>query len=95
MCHCDLCTEWGDLGCFGHMLQLCVKPALELLSVSKTVAKCRKIIGHLKHSSTVTAEMRKRQKSLGVSEHELIQDVPTRWIIQHRLCWREIPSSIA
>ncbi|XP_053387152.1 E3 SUMO-protein ligase ZBED1-like [Mercenaria mercenaria] len=74
-----ICDEWSDLGCFGHTLQLCIKPALELQSVSKTVAKCRKLVGHFKHSTTLTAEMRKRQVTLGAPEHELQQDVVTRW----------------
>ena len=40
-CAGNLCEEWTDLGCFGHTLQLCVKPALELPTVSKTVARSR------------------------------------------------------
>ena len=78
-CAGDKCTEWGDLGCFAHTLQLCIKPVLELPTVSKTVAKCRKLVGHFKHSTTLTAEMRKRQKMLSVPEHVLVQDVATRW----------------
>ena len=58
--------------------------------MSKVVSKCRKLVGHFKHSTTVTAEMRKRQKMLGLKEHELIQDVPTRWnstqLMLERLC---------
>lgn len=78
-CAGDKCEDWTDLGCFAHTLQLCIKPVLELPSVSKTVARCRKLVGHFKHSTTVTAEMRKRQKLLGEPEHELVQDVVTRW----------------
>lgn len=75
----EKCEDWGDLGCFAHTLQLCIKPALELQSVNKTIGKCRKLVGHFKHSTTVTAEMRKRQILLGEKQHALIQDVPTRW----------------
>ncbi|XP_060605586.1 zinc finger BED domain-containing protein 4-like [Ruditapes philippinarum] len=86
----EKCEDWGDVGCFGHTLQLCVKPALELPNVSKIVAKSRKLVGHFKHSTTLTAEMRNRQKVFKVPEHELIQDVPTRWNSTHlmleRLC---------
>ena len=77
-CAGELFEEWSDLGCVGHTLQLCVKPALELPSVTKVVANCRKLVGHFKHSTTLTAEMRARQKLLTVPEHELIQDIPTR-----------------
>ncbi|XP_060569040.1 E3 SUMO-protein ligase ZBED1-like [Ruditapes philippinarum] len=86
----EKCEDWGDVGCFGHTLQLCVKPALELPNVSKIVAKSRKLVGYFKHSTTLTAEMRNRQKVFKVPEHELIQDVPTRWNSTHlmleRLC---------
>ena len=75
----SMCEDWDDLSCFGHTLQLCIKPSLELPSVSKLVSKCRKLVGHFKHSTTITAEMGKRQKMLNVPEHQLIQDVPTRW----------------
>ena len=47
----DKCEDWGDIGCFGHTLQLCVKPALELQNVSKIVSKCRKLVGHFKHAT--------------------------------------------
>ena len=75
----SVCEDWDDLSCFGHTLQLCIKPSLELPSVSKLVSKCRKLVGHFKHSTTITAEIGKRQKMLNVPEHQLIQDVPTRW----------------
>ncbi|CAG2202961.1 unnamed protein product [Mytilus edulis] len=78
-CAGNKCLEWGDFGCFGHTLQLCIKPVFELASVAKLIQKCRKLVGHFKHSTTVTAEMRNRQKLLGVPEHELVQDVVTRW----------------
>ena len=78
-CAGNMCDEWGDLGCFGHTLQLCLKPAMELTAVSKVVAKCRKLVGHFKHSTTLTAEMGVRQKAMAVPQHSLVQDVPTRW----------------
>ena len=58
---------------------MCLKPALELPKVAQVVSRCRKLVGHFKHSTTLTAEMGRRQKSMGVKEHALIQDVPTRW----------------
>jgi hypothetical protein len=39
----------------------------------------QKLVENFKHSTTVTAEMRKRQTLLNVPEHELVQDVVTRW----------------
>ena len=73
------CPEWDDLNYFGHTSQLCIKPSLEIPAVSKLIARARKLVGHFKHSTTVMAEMRKRQKLFGLPQHELIQDVATRW----------------
>ena len=81
---------WSDLGCFGHTLQLCIKPGLEQQSVSKMVSKARKLVGHFKHSTTLTAELEKRQVLLKVPKHKLISDVSTRWnstyLMLDRLC---------
>jgi len=65
-CAGNMCDEWGNLGCFGHTLQLCLKPAMELTAVSKMAAKCRKLVGHFKHSTTLTAEMGVCQKAMAV-----------------------------
>ena len=36
--------------CTGHSLQLCVKSALSDSDIEDVVCKCRKIVGHFKHS---------------------------------------------
>ncbi|XP_052806300.1 E3 SUMO-protein ligase ZBED1-like [Mya arenaria] len=79
-----LCPEWGDHSCFAHTLQLCIKPFLELPSVSKVLSKCRKLVGHFKHSTTLNAELHRRQERMQKEGEKqptlaLIQDVPTRW----------------
>ena len=86
----EKCPEWDDLNCFEHTMQLCIKPSLEIPAVSKLIARARKLVGHFKHSTTVMAEMRKRQKLFELPQHELIQDVATRWnssqMMLERLC---------
>jgi len=67
-----LCDEWEDLPCFAHTLQLCIKPALVIDKVEQTVARCRKLVGHFRHSTTLTAEMRSRRAVMGLPDHELI-----------------------
>ncbi|XP_062586859.1 E3 SUMO-protein ligase ZBED1-like [Saccostrea cucullata] len=75
----ELSPEWEDLSCFGNTLQLVIKPALDLPNIAKIIGKCRKLVGHFKHSTTLAAELSKRQKLLGIPVQDLIQDVPTRW----------------
>ncbi|RXN07812.1 zinc finger BED domain-containing 1-like protein [Labeo rohita] len=44
-----------------------------------TLAKCRKIVGHFKHSPSNTEELHKEQTQLEQDKESLIQDVSTRW----------------
>lgn len=67
-------------GCFAHSLQLVVHDGiLSQRYVSDIIAACRKIVGHFKHSSTATSRLHEYQKQLNVADHQLIQDVTTRW----------------
>ena len=36
-------------------------------------------MGHFKHSTTLTAPLKQRQKALDLPQHTLVQDVATRW----------------
>ena len=44
-----------------------------------TLAVCRKIVGHFKHSSTAYSRFNTIQQNLGLLQHQLQQDVSTRW----------------
>lgn len=63
--------------CFAHSLQLCVRKGLDI--VKDLTERCRKLVGHFKHSPLATASFESFQKRLDLPEHRLIQDVPTRW----------------
>jgi hypothetical protein len=76
----NMCKDWGDLRCFAHTVQLSMKPAFLVPEVCDLVSKCRKLVGHFKHSSTITAEFTDRQKSMdNLPKRSLVQDVVTRW----------------
>lgn len=89
-----MCPDWSDSSCFAHTLQLCIKPVLELPAASKVLGKCRKLVGHFKHSTTLTAELHKRQElqhrdsQRKEQTYALIQDVPTRWSSTQQMCAR-------
>ena len=68
------------VSCVIHTLQLVVKDSIFIQkSVTDILARCRKIVGHFKHSSLATGYLLSIQKQLGLAEHKLIQDEPTRW----------------
>ena len=69
-----------SLGCFAHTLQLIVHDGvLSQRAVQDTLAICRKIVGHFKHSSTAYGRLHAIQNSLGLPQCRLQQDVSTRW----------------
>jgi len=68
------------LGCFAHTLQLVVHDGvLSQRVVMDTLAVCRKIVGHFKHSSTAYSRLNTIQQNLGLPQHRLQPDVSTRW----------------
>lgn len=60
-------------GCFAHSLILSQRAVTDIL------ARCRKIVGHFRHSCLAYSRLRKIQENLGLPGHRLVQDEPTRW----------------
>ncbi|KAJ8375317.1 hypothetical protein SKAU_G00058970 [Synaphobranchus kaupii] len=65
--------------CAAHMLQRTITVCLEDSSFDTALAKCRKIVGHFKHSPASTEELHQQQTALGQAREPLVQDVSTRW----------------
>ena len=68
------------VSCTIHTLQLVVKDSILVQrSVKDMLARCRKIVGHFKHSSLAIGHLHSIQNQLSLAKHKLIQDEPTRW----------------
>ncbi|XP_038141170.1 E3 SUMO-protein ligase ZBED1-like [Cyprinodon tularosa] len=65
--------------CIAHMVQRTITVCLSDSGFTATLARCRKIVGHFKHSPSNTEELHNEQTQLGQDNEPLIQDVPTRW----------------
>ena len=65
--------------CVAHILQRTITVSLADSGFTNVLAKCRKIVGHFKHSPANTAELHQEQTRLGQEKEPLIQDVSTRW----------------
>ncbi|KAL7406448.1 hypothetical protein ABVT39_019801 [Epinephelus coioides] len=63
--------------CAAHMLQRTITVCLEDSSFDTALAKCRKIVGHFKHSPASTEELHQQQTALGQAREPLVQDVST------------------
>ena len=67
------------LPCVAHVVQRSIVMSLRESDFNDALAKCRKVVGHFKHSPANLAELNVQQASLGQVQEQLVQDVPTRW----------------
>jgi len=65
--------------CMAHILQRSITVSLADSRFVNALSKCRKIVGHFKHSPANALELEAQQATLGQQKEPLIQDVPTRW----------------
>ena len=73
-------TGYSALPCFLHTLQLVIQDVLfEQQTIKNTISIIKKIVGHFSHSSLACSKLNDLQKKHQLPEHNLIQDVPTRW----------------
>ncbi|KAI7790272.1 putative zinc finger BED domain-containing protein 1-like [Triplophysa rosa] len=70
---------YEHMPCIAHMLQRSINVSLSTSGFANVLAKCRKIVGHFRHSAANTMELQAQQAALGQQQEPLIQDVPTRW----------------
>ena len=71
--------KWPHLGCMGHTLNLSVVKAFSFGSVSKLLAKCKKIVGYFKRSTTAMRSLQEQQQTLNLPQTALISDCETHW----------------
>ncbi|KAG0444628.1 hypothetical protein HPB47_013578 [Ixodes persulcatus] len=82
-------SNWSGLLCFAHTLQLCISDAKrEVASFSHLCAKARSIVGRYKRSARARARLMDIQKDMHMAQHEVIQDVPTRWNSEYAMMER-------
>jgi len=69
-------TGFAHISCLAHCLQLSILHGFQVTDTEELFVKCRKIIGHFKHSPINTIEL---QNCIDSPLFRLQQDVPTRW----------------
>ena len=69
-------TGFSHISCLAHSLQLNILHGFKAADTEVLLVKCRKFIGHFKHSPVNTTELQNRSDS---PIRKLQQDVPTRW----------------
>lgn len=74
--------EWLEMQgvrCAGHTLQLCINAALKQEPICRAVAAARHLVTHFKKGHKAKTGLKQKQEQQNVPQHELIQDVSTRW----------------
>ena len=71
--------SYEHMPCIAHILQRSITVSLADSGFVNALSKCRKIVGHFKHSPANTAELNAEQENLMQVQQPLIQDVPTCW----------------
>lgn len=71
--------SFEHMPCVAHIIQRVITVSFCDSEFDGALAKCRKIVGHFKHSPANTAELKVQQASHGQEEESLVQDVATRW----------------
>lgn len=69
-------SGFPHIPCIAHTMQLSILYGFKAADTEILFGKCRKIVGHFKHSAANTTELQNCSESL---LYKLQQDVPTRW----------------
>lgn len=72
-------TPFLNTNCMAHIIQRGITASLKAAGMDDLLSRCRKIVGHFKHSALQTARLEKAAQDLQISNFCLIQDVATRW----------------
>ncbi len=88
-------SGWPHFGCVAHTLQLSIKSGLDIPVISRLMSASRKLVGHFKHSVVAMTALREKQIQLGIKQHNLFQDVVTRWnstyfMLKQTLCEQRV-----
>ncbi len=72
-------SDCNWIPCFGHNLDLAVHKDLNVDHVSNTLSRLRRTVSAFSRSAKLTRLLKSKQADLGVPQHKLIHDEPTRW----------------
>ncbi|XP_018574457.1 zinc finger BED domain-containing protein 4-like [Anoplophora glabripennis] len=73
-------AEYNSARCFIHSFQRVVTESLKIQSeVMDMIAKGRRLVTHFNHSGLAQEKLLVIQKELSLPEHQLVQDINTRW----------------
>ncbi|KAF2883571.1 hypothetical protein ILUMI_22635 [Ignelater luminosus] len=73
-------AEYDSAKCFIHTLQRAINESLKVQAeVTTMIATGRRLVTHFNHSGLAQEKLLRIQKELNLPEHQLVQDISTRW----------------
>lgn len=73
-------AEYESAKCFIHSLQRAVEESLKSqMEIIQTIAAARRIVTHFNHSGIAQEKLKLIRQELNLPNHQLVQDVSTRW----------------
>ncbi|CAK1592037.1 unnamed protein product [Parnassius mnemosyne] len=73
-------VEYDFARCFIHTLQRAINESLKAqVEVTTMIASGRRLVTHFNHSGLAQEKLLAIQKELNLPEHQLVQDISTRW----------------
>ena len=69
--------NWPHVGCL--LLQLGVQKAMEVPEIAITLGQAKRLVSDFHHSIKSIHVLHQKQRPLHQDEHNLIQNVPTKW----------------
>ncbi|KAF2891023.1 hypothetical protein ILUMI_15150 [Ignelater luminosus] len=73
-------AEYDSARCFIHTLQRAINESLKVQAeVTTMIATGRRLVMHFNHSGLAQEKLLRIQKELNLPEHQLVQDISTRW----------------
>jgi len=77
--------ELLNLPCVGHTLQLVVKHAFDVPSVSRVLACIKRLVLHFRKSPKATYKLHDKQTLLGLKKESLKNEFVTRWSSTYKM----------
>lgn len=74
--------------CIGHLIHNAVLKSLKEERILQILEKCRTIVSLFHRSYNYKAQLLKNQKELGLQQHQLVNDVSTRWGSKYKMARR-------
>ncbi|KAF2882687.1 hypothetical protein ILUMI_23489 [Ignelater luminosus] len=73
-------AEYNSARCFIHMLQRAINESLKVQAeVTTMIGTGRRLVTHFNHSGLAQEKLLRIHKELNLPEHQLVQDISTRW----------------